>query len=374
MPKRRPKKRPKLRSSNELTANYELQRIFEADDFDGAAVIRIVQKNPSVAETKLLSSIGEHFPFHTVLLRAGICRDVSFDIIETIYRAFPQAAREKDQKFDRTPLHIALSLGMSLDVIRLILEGWPHAVAEKDKNGWTPLHYAAAKKLPVNVFSFMVERCPEAAVEKEPKYGETPLHFVCKNGGPLELATTLLEKNPLLAKEKTTVGLTPLHYACLMDVPLELVSLLLDKHPTGSVEKAINGTTPLHVACRYGKNLNLMRLLLERHPKSAIEKDIKGRTALLTWMEVGRSRCTRSQFKEGRIVIEGIADLVEHNVDQLRASHIFIEFAAMEWWRGAMLVFDLFPPARKKLDKFHLKMFPGILSAMGRHCHLTTIW
>jgi ankyrin repeat protein len=141
-----------------------------------------------------------------------------------------------------------------------------------DTEGWTPIHYAAAKGLS-KIAQILIERGADPNVIQE-KTCLTPLHLAVIYGH-YELAKLLLEKGADPNK-RTREGWTPLHFAVAYDRH-DVATLLLQKGADPNVQD-FNGKTPLHWAVENNR-LGLVKLLGERGASLEI-KDGNGKTPL----------------------------------------------------------------------------------------------
>ena len=87
--------------------------------------------------------INKVLPLHYACGAGG--RMQSFEVIKILVDVYP-AAVEIQETYNRTPLHLALEMGVSIEIINLLLKAFPAAVEMKDEYGRTPLYLAAQKR------------------------------------------------------------------------------------------------------------------------------------------------------------------------------------------------------------------------------------
>ncbi|KAF5125076.1 Ankyrin-3 [Metarhizium anisopliae] len=134
------------------------------------------------------------------------CEGVSpTTVLAVLEQGFPPSFTDK---LNRTPMHVASSIGAT-DVVQLLLSKGGNPEAQDDK-GITPLHLAA-----FGGWTGVVDELLASGVFTDVTTNEeqTPLHFACESPNPsLEVVFTLLRRqaNPYA---KDFEGMTPLHIA-----------------------------------------------------------------------------------------------------------------------------------------------------------------
>ncbi|KID72302.1 Ankyrin, partial [Metarhizium brunneum ARSEF 3297] len=134
------------------------------------------------------------------------CEGVSpTTVLAVLKQGFPPSFTDK---LNRTPMHVASSIGAT-DVVQLLLSKGGNPEAQDDK-GITPLHLAA-----FGGWTGVVDELLASGVFTDVTTNEeqTPLHFACESPNPsLEVVFTLLRRqaNPYA---KDSEGMTPLHIA-----------------------------------------------------------------------------------------------------------------------------------------------------------------
>ena len=95
-------------------------------------VCALIQLKPSVIFEK---NAHEHYPLHCALMS----QDCSFEIVELLTKAFPEALTEVDDQ-GQTPLHLACLYGnITPDIINLLCRTSPSALVMEDENEATPM-------------------------------------------------------------------------------------------------------------------------------------------------------------------------------------------------------------------------------------------
>ncbi len=130
--------------------------------------------------------------------------------------------------------------------VRRLISANPNLVFSKDKDGFTPLHLAAANGYKEIAELLLVSN---ASVNARDNHGSTPLHQAA-SGDHADLMELLLDhKADVNAVDEN--GLTPLHYAALADNVIGVKMLLIHgAHP--DVRDAIEGNTALTIAVAEG--------------------------------------------------------------------------------------------------------------------------
>src|SRR5690242_15950598 len=98
---------------------------------------------------------------HRVRVRRRLCRPPVVMIHdaarsaskETFVRRVSKLGKDsvskKERDYEQTPLHVACDAGRG-EIVQLLLDKYKVEVNPVDKNGWTPLHHAAASaQLPI---------------------------------------------------------------------------------------------------------------------------------------------------------------------------------------------------------------------------------
>ena len=173
----------------------------------------------------------------------------------------------------RTPLHIAALYGHD-EAVELLLDHQAEVDATAD-DGWTPLHYAAAKRLiPDRVaWELLTKRfsgsghkrtaelliAHHAEINVRGRSGETPLHAAASMDN-LPVVEVLLAHQAEI-DPRNRHGATPLHQAAVGGFPV-LVRVLLD-HGAAPAAIGARKASVLHYAVE-GGNAQIVDLLLER--------------------------------------------------------------------------------------------------------------
>jgi ankyrin repeat protein len=133
-------------------------------------------------------------------------------IIEALAQAYPDALKDVDSRFARTPLHIACCKGASSEILHYLMEQYRSAASKQDIMDRTALHYAMFDHAPLETATELLRLHPEAARVQDCN-GWLPLHVASRSGATQQVLTLLIDAYPDGLKVKTTVcGLTP--FAC----------------------------------------------------------------------------------------------------------------------------------------------------------------
>uniref|UniRef100_A0A7S4T1H8 Ankyrin repeat protein n=1 Tax=Ditylum brightwellii TaxID=49249 RepID=A0A7S4T1H8_9STRA len=347
-------------------ADPELKRLLclVDEEIDEKAVIKAIQKNPSVARAKYKASyLGPDFPLYIAIKRGA-----SFGVVNAIFRAYPEAVKEKNSE-DETILHGACRMAAPFEIVSLLWEGWPDAVNRKNRNGQTPLHCACSNHASVESVTFLMEKCPQALAEKEEMAGQTPLHCACTFSVSHEVVSFLLKACPTVVEEKNKFGQTLLHSMCSINgnpASLDTLLLLLKYHPEAVRIKDNDGRMPLHYACKKRVSIDVVTLLLEKNPSAVEEKDIYGETPLHLMCKY----CTPAREK---MILSHVSCLVSNRLDRSVATKMMRDFIEIKWQGGLILLFELFPLSVTCLNHIPMSIVPSLLSMMGRHCKILTM-
>lgn len=144
----------------------------------------------------------------------------------------------------RNALHVVCCERPPVRVVMAILDVCPMCVEGIDKNGYTPLHCAAAWGASPQVIACLIHRYPQASAIKD-IYGKTPLHLCCEScsfegacdtgltsgakfvRGPLyEVVQALINAAPCNINDEDSDGLTALEYAIHKGANIEVVKAL----------------------------------------------------------------------------------------------------------------------------------------------------
>jgi len=144
----------------------------------------------------------------------------------------------------RNALHVVCCERPPARVVMAIIDVCPVCVEGLDKNGYTPLHCAAAWGASPQVIACLIHRYPQASAIKD-NYGKTPLHLCCEScsfegacdtgitsgakyvRGPLyEVVQALINAAPRNINAEDADGLTALEYAIHKDANIQVVKAL----------------------------------------------------------------------------------------------------------------------------------------------------
>jgi len=137
------------------------------------------------------------------------------NVVETLIRAYPDAARTAESTFNRLPLHLACRSGFALvDTIQMLLmaSGGSSAARYRDKLGRIPLHYCLANGAHPSIVSDLVAAYP-ACLSISDCEGWLPLHVACGSGVDLAIIENLVRSHPQTIGELTRWGSQPLDCA-----------------------------------------------------------------------------------------------------------------------------------------------------------------
>ncbi len=142
---------------------------------------------------------------------------------------------------------------MSAEEYDTAVRGAPD-VNVRDKDGWTPLHFAAAVGTPDNIAALAKAG---ADVEARGKDGRTPMHDAAKFGRPANIAILVIAGARVDARDEE--WRTPLHDAAEFGPPANIAMLISAGANVNARDK--HGLTPLHLAAWKGTPDNIAALL-----------------------------------------------------------------------------------------------------------------
>jgi serine/threonine protein kinase/ankyrin repeat protein len=221
-------------------------------DKDWAKVLELIVARPDAAKEK--SECHGAIP-----LFYAVQRKAPPDVFSSIFKAYPGAAMEKDNR-GRIPLHVIKtnhSIGATL------LRAYPDSVKEKCADGYTPFHYIHNNyDLSLSLLRLdMLQTYPGDMSEKNQimnyDYMENsprdldkrlalPLNYAI-HSNLVELAHEILELRPETAKQINSKGDLPLHYAICNNVP-EIALAILEVYPRAAQVRSVRGELPLFLA------------------------------------------------------------------------------------------------------------------------------
>lgn len=143
-----------------------------------------------------------------------------------------------------TPLHVAAALNDNAEVISL-LEQKGADVSARDASGWTALHAAAALNDSVNIIAALSEIGADVSARDE--YGWTPLHLAAYHNSNPDVINEL-ERAGAKPQLRNENGWTPLHMAAYGNGNPAVIAALTDAGAKLETRESTNGWTPLHLA------------------------------------------------------------------------------------------------------------------------------
>uniref|UniRef100_A0A2N9GJT8 Uncharacterized protein n=1 Tax=Fagus sylvatica TaxID=28930 RepID=A0A2N9GJT8_FAGSY len=163
------------------------------------------------------------------------------DLMEVLFKLFGDSDVNSVDLDGRTPIHVAAVRGF-VEVIRFCVSVGGKADVS-DRNGWIPLHYAAAEGhlQAVAVLVGMLQ-CEGANVNGRDQNGWTPLHRAAFKGR-IESVKLLLNHGAQV-DVVDDAGYTPLH--CAIERGHVQVALLLISHGAKANVKSLKGVIPLN--------------------------------------------------------------------------------------------------------------------------------
>ncbi|CAE7502307.1 BAD1 [Symbiodinium microadriaticum] len=191
----------------------------------------------------------------------------SLDVVTTIIRAFPSAAKVADRDL-AFPFMYAAAWNDSTAIVEHLRELHPASVEKADIYGFRALHYAAYVGSTEMVL-YLLRLNPKAARQAN-QYGVLPLNAcVVNNRGGVEMARAVHAAYPAAVTIADNNGLIPLHKAAQF-ANLDVVTFVFNAYPEGIATADEEGMLPLHYAgIRSDKNMDILEFVLAATPAAA---------------------------------------------------------------------------------------------------------
>lgn len=226
-------------------------------------------------ETASVQGYYPHLPLHIALEKNFSCA-----VIEAFLAALPSSSCKRDA-YGILPLRRAIKTRAAPDVVLALLKDDVHkaAVNEMDEYERIALHYACARKFPLDVISALIDACPESAAIPD-KNGQLPLHLSVMRSAEIEVVSLLIQRFPAGAIARDNYSYVPIHHAIEVGASDEIFELLIatDRRCT---EMRVDGKLPLNFAIETKRSENVVTSILNAYPFGARESEHdKGRIAL----------------------------------------------------------------------------------------------
>ena len=194
--------------------------------------------------------------------------------------------KQEPTEFQRTPLHVALTVKPPIFVIKAFVEHecFKEACLIRDTYcGYLPIHCAIRYQASSGLVSKLVNSMPAKLLEVGDQSSMTPLHIECNFRSNSQMIRILVDANPQTLKMLTKDGKSPLLLSCSHKKPLDAVKILLGYPESKQVNMNPNrkcSWTPLHMACLHNAPIEAIKMLAEANPIACIQKTCSNQTPL----------------------------------------------------------------------------------------------
>jgi hypothetical protein len=184
-----------------------------------------------------------------------------------------------------TPLHRACRDETSTaDDIRRLIDADPTALTKLDRCGHTPLHLALCyHRNSPEILRCLLDRCPPEDIGLRTSEGCTPLYYACAYGLSIDIIRRTVRMYPKALRMLTNDGDAALHCAFYAIRPsLELLQLPSSECPIVCLLNKSVGSTPYDQAVRFGSPAAIVDFLLEATKQAELALLVFVDSALVT--------------------------------------------------------------------------------------------
>uniref|UniRef100_A0A6C0I8C0 Uncharacterized protein n=1 Tax=viral metagenome TaxID=1070528 RepID=A0A6C0I8C0_9ZZZZ len=190
--------------------------------------------------------IGGGMPLHIV------CENMPANIVALVLEAGVESVGVRDDNM-KLPLHVACRSSASFEVIDMLLRAYPQAARERvASTGMLPLHCALLSHSPTDlrIVKALLDLFPESASDaltSYPHQGKLALHLACEKGESLGVITALMKAYPAAVSTKDFNDKVPLHNAFIGE-NLAVVKAIWSAFPEAVKMKDVYGNLPVDLA------------------------------------------------------------------------------------------------------------------------------
>lgn len=194
------------------------------------------------------------------------------DWAEVVFRSNSKEARqyhgvvydERPEKVRLLPLHLACLYNPPLEVVESLVAAYPEALRDRDTTfRRTPLHFALLKCASAEVVAFLIKSdLDRVAARSKDRVGRLPLHYAMCSHSSLGTVEMLCNAFPLAAREQDVNGWLPFHVGCAYGMSQDLFLYLYKIYPDALYTTTTRGDlTPLQCAQRNGRTRECQMLV-----------------------------------------------------------------------------------------------------------------
>jgi ankyrin repeat protein len=211
-------------------------------------------------------------------------RTSPLQVVRLVLRLDPGALTTQTVKGDDLPLHLVGANPDAVRVVRFLAHKRPAALREANRDGWLPLH-AAAACMSVKAVEYLADR-NKAVLGRTSGAGRLPLHVAAaervRNGvDPTEVIRCLAGRRSSALHAQDSAGCLPLHLAA-RHATLPAVQALAELSERAMQEKTLRGALPLHYAAlnnsatEQNSEALVVAFLVKLDPQALRAKDASG--------------------------------------------------------------------------------------------------
>ncbi len=208
---------------------------------------------------------------------------VTEGIIQYFLEYFPDAASALNgDEWSSLNYAFFFNKNMTLNIAQRLIEAAPDLLSREEHDGDMPIHFLCGQANCINetaaveILTFLLKKCPEAARHGEEK-GRLPLFFAVQKKSP-EFCRLLIEGYPGSERMADSMGIMPLHLACAHNA-IATVEYLYKLYPDAINHATTDGYYPIHCAIESiterddpERVIEVVKFLLDCNPYVKLQK------------------------------------------------------------------------------------------------------